>query len=178
MLDPKLGIWNRAGVTGILRQQLRIASNPCAIAMIAIDRLDTIIDMHGLTAGDIVSRAVLRELRSLLHPEHEVGHCGANRLLLVLPATTAGTAEQLARRMSDAIALLSIDIPPNNLPQPLRVGCTVSIGVATWQQTPADTSYRLMKRANAALACASADACSGTFPVCLPRCMADERDSH
>jgi diguanylate cyclase (GGDEF)-like protein len=142
---------NRAGITAILGQQLGITSRPCAAAMIAIDRLNAILDIHGPAAGDITRKAVLRKLRSILRPEHEIGHYRDERFLVVLPGTTRATAEQLARRMSDAIALLSIDIPRNDQRQTIRLGCTVSIGVATWQHTPADSSHKLIRRANAAL---------------------------
>jgi diguanylate cyclase (GGDEF)-like protein len=154
MLDARLGIWNRAGITAILGQQLCITSLPCATAMVAIDRLTALLDIHGPAAGEITLKTVLRELRSILRPEHEIGHYCEDRFLVVLPGTTGASAEQLARRMSDAIALLSIDIPGDEQTQPVRLGCTVSISVATWHQTAADSSQKLIGRANAALASA------------------------
>ena len=151
LLDPRLGTWNRAGITAILDQHISDASSPCAVAMISINHLEAITAQHGAATSELLLKAVVRELRSLMRPTQQLGHYCNARLLAVLPRAGETAAEHFADLMRDAITLLSVDIARSDQIQQATLGCSVSIGVATRQPTPADSARKMIQRANAAL---------------------------
>jgi diguanylate cyclase (GGDEF)-like protein len=148
LIDPLLRIWNRGGITTILNQQhessreLRV---PFSILMADIDHFKKINDRHGHIAGDTVLKAVTGVLQAAMRVDDELGRYGGEEFIAILPNTNAVNAEELARRLNESVAELSVDTPTGS------VGCTVSIGVAEWGPTRLESVQALVHRADAAL---------------------------
>jgi diguanylate cyclase (GGDEF)-like protein len=155
MLDPLLRIWNRRGITAILEQQPAHPAEhpiPLSVMMIDIDHFKRINDSHGHLMGDKVLKAVARELRSRLRSADDIGRFGGEEFLVVLPNTAAADAESLARRMSDAVAMLRVEIPIESGRCTISIGCTVSIGISEWSfSSPDENLHTLIHRADMAL---------------------------
>jgi diguanylate cyclase (GGDEF)-like protein len=148
LIDPLLRIWNRGGITTILNQQhessreLRI---PFSILMVDIDHFKRINDRHGHITGDSVLKAVIGVLQAAMRVDDEIGRYGGEEFIAILPNTNAGNAEELAQRLNESVAGLSVETPTG------EVRCTVSIGVAEWVPTRSESVQALVHRADAAL---------------------------
>jgi len=154
LIDPLLRIWNRGGITTILNQQHESSREqrvPFSILMADIDHFKQINDRHGHITGDSVLKAVIGVLQSVMRVDDELGRYGGEEFIAILPNTNAASAEELARRLNESVAELSVDTPTGS------VGCTVSIGVAEWTPTRAESVQALVYRADDALLSAKQD---------------------
>jgi diguanylate cyclase (GGDEF)-like protein len=92
-----------------------------------------------------VITAVASTCRDALRASDTVARLGGEEFALVLPATGAAVAGELAERLRSSLATLPLLAPDGT-----ALGCTVSIGVATLD--PRDTSFdELLLRADHAL---------------------------
>jgi diguanylate cyclase (GGDEF)-like protein len=148
LIDPLLRIWNRGGITTILNQQYESSREllvPFSILMADIDHFKKINDRHGHIAGDTVLKAVTGVLQAAMRVDDELGRYGGEEFIAILPNTNAANAEELARRLNESVAKLTVDTPTGS------VGCTVSIGVAEWSPSRMESVQALVHRADAAL---------------------------
>jgi diguanylate cyclase (GGDEF)-like protein len=122
----------------------RRSHQPVSVVMLDIDHFKRINDVHGHDAGDRALRQIARMAGHALRASDRLGRLGGEEFLLVLPATAATTAMEIAERARRAIAAASFDaVTPGQ-----RV--TISLGVATTSAEPEDAAA-LLKRADAAL---------------------------
>jgi diguanylate cyclase (GGDEF)-like protein len=148
LIDPLLRIWNRGGITTILNQQYESSREqrvPFSILMADIDHFKKINDRHGHITGDTVLKAVTAVLQAAMRVDDELGRYGGEEFIAILPNTNAANAEELARRLNESVAELSVDTHTGS------VGCTVSIGVAEWAPSRLESIQALVHRADAAL---------------------------
>jgi diguanylate cyclase (GGDEF)-like protein len=113
--------------------------------MIDIDHFKAINDAHGHQAGDHVLREISRRFREGLRAVDALGRYGGEEFLVILPHTSEEDARQTAERLRRAIA----DEPFRAAGQAFEV--TVSIGVAAYPSSAADTPNALIHEADAAL---------------------------
>jgi diguanylate cyclase (GGDEF)-like protein len=146
--DPLTGVGNRrqlreAGAAAFAQAaQFR---EPMSVLMLDIDRFKRINDSWGHACGDSVITAVASTCRDALRASDTVARLGGEEFALVLPATGAAVAGELAERLRSSLATLPLLAPDGT-----ALGCTVSIGVATLD--PRDTSFdELLLRADHAL---------------------------
>jgi len=115
------------------------------VLMIDIDHFKAINDAHGHQAGDHVLREISRRFREGLRAVDALGRYGGEEFLVILPHTSEEDARQTAERLRRAIA----DEPFRAAGQAFEV--TVSIGVAAYPSSAADTPNALIHEADAAL---------------------------
>ena len=119
--DPLTGLPNRRALDLRLREISTSASGqPCAIALIDLDRFKAVNDARSHAAGDAVLRAVASSLRTALRAQDLVARYGGDEFVVVLPATSLPVAQAALVRATQAVAELPVDT---------GAGVTMSVGV-------------------------------------------------
>ena len=138
--DPLTALPNRRALDLRLREISTSTSQPCAIAMIDVDRFKSVNDARSHAAGDAVLRAVASALRSALRAQDLVVRYGGDEFVVVLPATTLPVAQAALTRATRAVAELPVDV---------GAGVTVSVGVV--RMPPAGSPDAALADADAAM---------------------------
>jgi two-component system, cell cycle response regulator len=143
--DTLTGLANRRYILTQLGAQVsgaRRHERPLSVAIIDIDHFKAVNDTHGHAAGDRVLVAVATALAGHLRAEDQLGRLGGEEFLAVLPDTDAAAAGRVAEKLRCEVANAGVQHDK------LRLGVTVSIGVATWAGEPPE---QLLRRADVAL---------------------------
>src|SRR6185312_10808333 len=114
-----------------------------AVLCLDLDRFKAVNDTLGHEAGDQLPIMVAQRMRAAARGSDVVARLGGDEFAIILPDTTQASAEQISRRLLDAIRL-----PFAIGGESVRIG--VSIGVAIY---PADgsTAEELLRNADRAL---------------------------
>ena len=147
--DPLTGLSNRRHldeVLDVLWRRARRDQFPIAALMIDVDHFKHYNDHFGHLGGDECLRAVAAALARFAGRADDLAvRYGGEEFLLVLSGTDLGSAEQVARRVLEAIHGLALPMP-----DPAQ-NITVSIGVAA-MVPPSEADFDiLLQRADAAL---------------------------
>jgi diguanylate cyclase (GGDEF)-like protein len=139
--DPLTGLPNRRALDLRLRE-ISTSPNgqPCAIALIDLDRFKAVNDARSHAAGDAVLRAVASSLRTALRAQDLVVRYGGDEFVVVLPATTLPVAQAVLTRATQAVAELPVDT---------GAGVTMSVGVV--RMPPAGSPDAALADADAAM---------------------------
>lgn len=116
-----------------------------AVLMIDVDHFKSVNDTYGHDAGDIVLKALAREVASVLRATDIFGRLGGEEFAVILPETNLDGAEETAWKVLEAVRHLEIPLPG----QP-AFKFTVSIGIGERHQGVPDLGAAL-KEADAAL---------------------------
>jgi diguanylate cyclase (GGDEF)-like protein len=143
MHDGLTGLLNRAALEGLVRQHWRQAARDgvqVSVVLADIDHFKAYNDRYGHQAGDRclrdVAGAMLRATRR--RPLDLVARYGGEELIAVLVGSDREHAEQVARRVREAVAELLIPHAGSTT----RPHVTVSVGAATLRPS-AEYSYDL-----------------------------------
>jgi two-component system, cell cycle response regulator len=143
------------------------AESQFAVLFVDIDHFKSVNDTYGHQIGDEVLRRVAHSLQQGRRANDVCGRYGGEEFVLVLRRVAAAHALTAAERLRQAVQNLSFfecDGPS---------GVTVSIGVAAFDPAhPDETSYSLLRRADAALYLAKRE---GRNRVVLAPSCADRR---
>jgi diguanylate cyclase (GGDEF)-like protein/PAS domain S-box-containing protein len=145
MADHLTGVLNRRcflerAERELLRQARR--GRPCYLAMVDADYFKAVNDTHGHVAGDAALCAIAEVLRRDTREGDLVGRLGGEEFAVLMPATDADVAGQVAERLRAGVAALAL----HHDAVPIRL--TVSIGVAASNGTDLK---QLLTEADAAL---------------------------
>lgn len=136
--DPLTGLPNRLLLQDRLQQMLRSAQRherPCAVLYLDLDHFKDINDSLGHGVGDELLRRIAQRLRRELRADDTVARVGGDEFVILLPETPREAAEEVARKLLEALQR------PLDLPGAPSYQTSLSIGVALYPEhgTEADT---------------------------------------
>lgn len=134
-IDGLTGLYNRhywETRVGDLLAQVRRHPQPLSLILLDVDHFKTINDTYGHSVGDQVLQQIARQLQANLRETELLGRYGGEEFALVLPNTGVDAALATAERLRLTIAQSGFCEQEQSGQQQLR--CTVSLGVATWQE--------------------------------------------
>ncbi len=122
---------NRRYFFQILAKEIARAARsdkPLSCLFIDIDHFKTINDTHGHLIGDIALRQVSKSIAPMLRQSDVLARFGGEEFTVLLPDCGLAQAQEIAERIRENVALLSIR---DEKKQPFQL--TISIGVSFWQ---------------------------------------------
>lgn len=145
VLDELTGVSNRRSILNLLEDE-RVRSDrleqELAVAVLDLDNFKQVNQTHGRDVGDQALRRLARRLREAVRAVDTVGRFGGEEFLVVMPDTSAATAERLMRDLVQRIAGTRMgDIAP-------RLSVTASGGLALYQ--PGEEMWAVVERARRA----------------------------
>ncbi|MGE5389594.1 MAG: diguanylate cyclase [Deltaproteobacteria bacterium] len=147
--DDLTGIYNHRFIFQRLREEVERADRyhlPLSIMMLDLDYFKRINDKFGHQVGDIVLTRVAQTLKQTLRLIDIAGRYGGEEFMVILPQTSLEDAVQVAERIRERIAGISLEgIHP-------RV--SISIGVASFNE---ESESELLARADRLLYLAKAN---------------------
>jgi diguanylate cyclase (GGDEF)-like protein/PAS domain S-box-containing protein len=132
--DELTGLFNRRGFFQLGEREFERAlrfNRLLAVLMFDIDHFKRVNDTHGHSVGDQVLRALADCVHQNTRGIDVAGRCGGEEFVLLLPETPLPEAVQIADRLRQSIADISVPIYPakGDFP-PIKIHITVSIGIA------------------------------------------------
>lgn len=118
--------------------------NTLAVVMVDVDYFKKLNDRYGHAAGDAVLRQMAARLQASLRPTDILARYGGEEFVVLLPRTLPDEAEQVARRLSEAIRFPAFQFDGE------EISVTISIGVAS-SDASTDSLDTLMRHADGAL---------------------------
>lgn len=150
-LDALTGFYNRRQFEQRLKQEVSSAKRQkrslCAI-MTDIDFFKQVNDTYGHPTGDLVLKAVSREIKNRLREYDVAGRYGGEEFIILLPDTTLEEANMVAERLRKAIESKKVDIS-KLCADKKEINVTISLGVAHYDNN--DYEKTLIKKADKAL---------------------------
>lgn len=153
-------ISRRDGLTGILNRsyweirakeeivKARRNHNPLSLLMIDVDHFKRINDTYGHSMGDYVLKQVAQHLQWNLRETELLGRYGGEEFAIILIDADATSASLTGDRLREAIEQLTLQDPVD--PQKHELKCTISLGVASFNDCTGDYSS-WVRAADAAL---------------------------
>jgi len=142
--DPLTDLANRRHLqehcTGLLA---RPDAAPVSLLMVDLDDFKIVNDRHGHLAGDLVLAQVAARLGAVIRDRDLLGRLGGDEFVALLPSTTPGQAQLVARRMQAALAT-----PITVAGHQVHVGASIGISTAA---RPGSTATSLFHAADTAM---------------------------
>ena len=144
-MDSLTGVLNRRALTE--RATLEFARarrqhTPTSVIQIDVDRFKALNDSFGHPTGDQVLQVIARALDSQTRPTDAVARVGGDEFAVLLPATSALEATEIANRLR---AATEYDLDLGGVP------AAISVGVATADGPPTARFEQLWAAADAAM---------------------------
>lgn len=142
--DPLTGLMNRRYFTNRLQAEIKRctrSSTPLAVLLIDVDRLKTINDTQGHSAGDVMLRTLAKCMRQVCRSTDVLARLGGDEFAVLAPVTTARQAVELANRLRGSLKGYSTPTLP----------LSVSIGVSDLEQVAGQHADTLLDAADMAL---------------------------
>lgn len=106
-IDVLTEIANRSNVT-LKFEQLMYDKQSVSLVLIDLDNFRPINETHGRQAGDIVLRQVAKMLQNEIRATDILGRWGGEEFILLMPDTGPHEATELARKLRDKLAAMTI----------------------------------------------------------------------
>ncbi len=156
--DPGAGVFSLSQIRHLMRVEFGRAQRygyPLSCLVIGIDRLDALRDQHGYEFRETAVAAVIELLQQETRTCDYLGRLMDDRLMGILPHTTAEGAEAGARRILGAARAVALRAPAAIGPgargeNPIRL--TLSIGISHYENDNTLFFDSLVEAAEGALA--------------------------
>jgi diguanylate cyclase (GGDEF)-like protein len=128
--DPGAGVFSLSQIRHLMRVEFGRAQRygyPLSCLVIAVDRLESLRDLYGYELRESVLEAVIELLQEETRTCDYLGRLMDDRLMAILPHTTAEGAQAGARRILTAARRLSFR------PQGAALAVTLSIGLSHYE---------------------------------------------
>jgi diguanylate cyclase (GGDEF)-like protein len=126
----------------------RRMKKPLGLLMIDIDHFKSFNDRHGHLAGDLALRAAGAALLAGIRAYDCAARYGGEEFVTLLPETDAAEAFVVAERVRGLMAAMRLELPGRDT---AALGLTVSIGIASWPEVPAERVEDILAAADRAL---------------------------
>jgi diguanylate cyclase (GGDEF)-like protein len=148
--DSLTGLPNRRSMMDWIETEIERAGDtekPLALCMIDVDHFKKINDTYGHATGDRAIIAIANACSEIIRKTDIAARFGGEEFVLLMPQTDLTDACNVAERLRQAIASLTI-----HSDDAVSFGMTISVGVALFDaQSGADRMSSLLSRADNAL---------------------------
>ena len=124
-IDPLTGIYNQFGINFYLKELTPYPSQSYSIVLLNIDNYIEIQNYHGLKAAEIILQKTAELLSTNIRQTDLVGKYGENEFIIILSNISLDDANEVAKRCSDLIQNLSVQL--NSELIEIKVSCGVSV---------------------------------------------------
>ena len=137
--DPLTGLANRKHLHAIQARTLDIvvrSGEPALLLMLEIDKLRSLMELHGSPVNARVLQAVSKTVLPCLRPMDTLARFDAHTFAIVMPSCPAPYGAMVAERVREAVELLEIELNPGT-----TVRVSVSMGgsfASEWAHTTPD----------------------------------------
>ncbi|MBR7798617.1 GGDEF domain-containing protein [Undibacterium fentianense] len=148
LLDPVLGMWNRAAIArslGLELERCHKAEKPLSLLYISINQYQVIKERFGGSVGDAFLLKVASRMRSCIRPFDALGRFESDAFLIVLPGASNLVASAVAERIRLAIVSRSETVEQDTLE------ISISVGIASSSVFPNVVPEALVAHAEKAL---------------------------
>jgi diguanylate cyclase (GGDEF)-like protein len=148
LTDALTGVLNRRGLAERLRLEHDRADRfgtAFALAVVDVDRLKSILEGHGLVAGDALLRSLAQVLAGELRRVDALARYRGDKFAVVLPRADRHAALEVAEKLRAAVERAAFEALPRG-----PGGVTVSVGLASFPEDARDLDG-LVDAADAAL---------------------------
>jgi len=147
--DPGAGVFSLSQIRHLMRVEFGRAQRygyPLSCLVIGIDRLESLRDLYGYEFRESLLESVIELLQEETRTCDYLGRLMDDRLMAILPHTTAEGAQAGARRILSAARKLTFQ------PQGSPIGVSLSIGISHYEDDNTLFFDSLVEAAEAALA--------------------------
>ena len=148
LLDPVLGMWNRAAIArslGLELERCQKADKPLSLLYISINQYQDLKDRFGGSVGDGFLLKVASRMRSCIRPFDALGRFESDAFLIVLP----GASNLVAAAVAERIRLTVVSRPEMLEDESLDIA--ISMGIASTSVFSNATPEMLVANAEKAL---------------------------
>ena len=142
--DQQTGVGNRLYFDEQLMkdwQQCQSAQQPLSMLYVTVDYFNSYMDFYGNTQGDSCLKMVAATIRAYLNvPRDSIARYGAEEFACLMPKTDLASAKIMAEALLSAIRALAI---PHAKSKASSI-VTISVGVASTEQTHGDSAEALV----------------------------------
>ena len=130
MQDGLTGVYNRRFLDQQLQQEWLLAArkrHPLAVLLLDIDHFKTFNDTYGHLAGDVCLREVASLIaKQIARPADFIARYGGEEFVIVLPDTDSKGAVQVAEKLRQQLAAMTINYQQQQLLITVSIGVSVS----------------------------------------------------
>jgi diguanylate cyclase (GGDEF)-like protein len=147
-IDPLTGLLNRREFFLLGEREFQITQQSgqhLTAILLDFDHFKQINDVYGHVIGDQALIQAMKMVRESLRQGEIIGRYGGDEFVILLPGSTCAQGKQIAERLREKVAALTITTPKGDL------SLTLSLGIAEYIETHSVTLEVLLDHADQAM---------------------------